>query len=145
MEDTGSKPRRHRRLGVSQVEEELRAKGNGCTKVPWAEKHSIFEELKEIQPGQSVGGMLRGRTGEGARPGPRRLSSGVLILPYKGKESHKSVLNARVCVCVPAQQSDFSIRSTGIGGCCRYHQQAMEPGLGQGSGGAEKWVDLSDT
>lgn len=75
-------------------------RGTGCTKVPQAEKHSIFEELKEVQPGHSVGGMLRGRTGEGAWPGHRRLSSGVLILPYKGKESHESVLNARVCVCV---------------------------------------------
>ena len=34
--------------------------------VPQAEKHYIFEEAKEVQPGQSVRGMLKGRTGEDA-------------------------------------------------------------------------------
>lgn len=29
-----------------------------------AEKHDIFEELKEVQPGQGVGRTLRGRTQE---------------------------------------------------------------------------------
>lgn len=49
--------------------------------VPQAEKHYIFEEAKEVQPGQSVRGMLKGRTGEDAWPGHRRLCSRVLILP----------------------------------------------------------------
>jgi hypothetical protein len=49
--------------------------------VPQAKKHDIFEEAKEVQPGQSVRGMLKGRTGEDAWPGHRRLCSGVLILP----------------------------------------------------------------
>lgn len=51
------------------------------TEVPQAEKHDSFEEAKEVQPGQSVCGMLKGRTREDAWPGHCRLCSGVLILP----------------------------------------------------------------
>ena len=63
------------------VEEEFHAEGNRIHEVPQAEKHDIFEEAKEVQPGQSVCGMLKGRTREDAWPGHCRLCSRVLILP----------------------------------------------------------------
>jgi hypothetical protein len=34
-------------------------RGTGYTKVLWAQKHDIFEELKEVHLGQSVGRTLR--------------------------------------------------------------------------------------
>lgn len=40
-------------------------RGTGCTKDLQAEKHNLFEELKEVHSGQSVGRMLRVGTGEG--------------------------------------------------------------------------------